>query len=52
MITIDSTAEIETVSWYDLWQAAVAVDGMCVRLGRGGRARFLGKCLWNAGERS
>lgn len=41
-ITIDTTAPDSQASWYDLWQAAVALDGMCVRAGRPGKARFLG----------
>lgn len=44
-ITIDTTAPDSEASWYDLWQAAVALDGMCVRAGRPGKARFLGECL-------
>ena len=42
-ITIDTTAPDDTASWYDLWQAAVALDGMCARGGRTGKARFLGE---------
>ena len=30
------------MSWYDLWQAAVALDGMCARSGKTGKSRFLG----------
>ncbi|KAL8846862.1 MAG: hypothetical protein Q9221_008061 [Calogaya cf. arnoldii] len=41
-ITIDTTAPEDTASWYDIWAAAVAVDGMCVRAGKTGRSRFLG----------
>ncbi|CAL8580484.1 hypothetical protein XPA_006205 [Xanthoria parietina] len=41
-ITIDTNVPVDTASWYEIWAAAVAVDGMCVRGGRTGRARFLG----------
>ena len=43
VISIDVTAPDDIASWYDLWQAAVALDGMCVRDGRVGKSRFLGK---------
>ena len=42
-ISIDITAPDDEASWYDLWQAAVALDGMCARVGRTGKARFLGR---------
>ena len=36
----------DRVSWHDLWEAAVAMDGMCVRGSmRGALAPFLGKML-------
>lgn len=44
-ITVDITAPEETASWYDIWQAAVALDGKCARFGGTGLARFLGKSL-------
>lgn len=44
-ITIDTTVPEDTASWYDLWAAAVALDGMCARNGRPGKARFLGENL-------
>lgn len=44
-ITIDTTAPDDTASWYDLWQAAVALDGMCARAGKAGKSRFLGECV-------
>ena len=30
-------------SWYEIWEAAVALDGMCVRGGKTGKASFLGE---------
>ena len=34
----------DRISWYELWEAAVAMDGMCVRSSmRGALAPFLGK---------
>ena len=42
-ITFDSTAPEDTASWYDLWAAAVALDGMCARGGKTGKSRFLGE---------
>lgn len=42
-ITIDTIAPDDKAEWYDLWQAAVALDGMCARGGRMGKARFLGE---------
>ena len=42
-ITIDITAPDDKASWYDLWQAAVALDGMCARKKRAGTSRLLGK---------
>ncbi|CAF9934844.1 MAG: hypothetical protein ALECFALPRED_006161 [Alectoria fallacina] len=41
-ITVDTTAPNDAASWYDLWQAVVALDGMCARGGRAGKSRFLG----------
>lgn len=41
--TVGVTASEETSSWYDIWQAAVALDGMCARSGKAGLANFLGK---------
>ena len=40
---IDIIAPDDKASWYDLWQAAVAIDGMCARQGRTGKSRFLGE---------
>ena len=42
-IHIDIIAPDDRAAWYDLWQAAVALDGMCARKGRTGKSRFLGK---------
>lgn len=46
-ITIDTTVPDSEASWYDLWQAAVALDGMCARAGKMGKARFLGQFLYS-----
>ena len=45
MITIDATVPDARATWYDLWQAAIAVDGMCAMRGMAGIAKFLGE-LW------
>ena len=29
--------------WYDIWEAVVAIDGMCARFGKGGTFYNLGK---------
>ena len=34
---------MENVSWYDIWEAAVAINGMCVRRGQTGKATDLGE---------
>ena len=34
---------MEKVSWYDIWEAAVAINGMCVRRGKTGNATDLGE---------
>lgn len=41
-VIIDATAPVETASWYSLWEAMVAIDGMCVRQGKMGSAYLLG----------
>lgn len=43
LLTIDTTGPVEYVSWYDIWAAAVAVNGMCVRIGKTGKAMGLGE---------
>ena len=40
---IDIVAPDDKASWYDLWEAAVTLDGMCARKGRTGKSRFLGE---------
>ena len=42
-IKIDIVAPEDSTSWYNIWGAAVALDGMCARGGRAGKVRFLGK---------
>lgn len=41
--SIDITAPDDKAPWYDLWQAAVALDGICARAGRTGKARLIGE---------
>ena len=43
ILVIDTTGPIENVSSYDIWAAAVAVTGMCIRTGKTGKATSLGK---------
>ena len=42
-IEIDTTLPMENVSWYDIWAAAVAINGMCIRSGKTGKATDLGE---------
>ena len=35
----------ELGSWYDLWATAIAIEGMCIRIGRNGKAVF-GESAW------
>lgn len=42
-LEVDTTGPVENVSWYDIWAAAVAVNGMCVRSGKTGKATGLGE---------
>ena len=42
-IHIDIIAPDDKAAGYDLWQAAVALDGLCARKGRTGKSRFLCK---------
>ena len=39
----DTTGPVESVSFFDIWAAAVAINGMCVRRGKTGKAIGLGK---------
>lgn len=43
LLEVDTTGPIEDVSWYDIWAAVVAVNGMCVREGKTGNATGLGE---------
>lgn len=43
LLEVDTTGPTEHVSWYDIWAAAVAVNGMCVRNGKTGKATRLGE---------
>lgn len=40
--TVGLTAPQDSACWHDVWQAAVALDGMCARKGQAGLAEFLG----------
>ena len=44
-ITVDtiSAGADDITSWYDLWEAAAALEGICARVGRRGIAYALGK---------
>ena len=42
-IEIDTTLPVENVSWYDIWAAAVAINGICIRSGKTGKATDLGE---------
>ena len=42
-IEIDTTLPTEKVSWYDIWAAAVAINGICIRSGKTGKATDLGE---------
>ena len=33
---------IDEISWYNLWAAGVAMNGMCARDQKAGQARYLG----------
>ena len=44
-VFIGITASVETASWYSLWEAMVAIEGMCVRRGKIGSAFLLGKLI-------
>lgn len=43
VLGVDTTGPVESVSWYDIWAAAVALTGMCVRRGKIGKATGLGE---------
>lgn len=43
VLEVDTTGPMDNVSWYDIWAAAVAVTGMCVRSGKTGKATGLGE---------
>ena len=43
LLEVDTTGAVEDVSWYDIWAAVVAVNGMCVRKGKTGKATGLGE---------
>ena len=50
--TTGSYETATTAAWYDSWQAAVALDGMCARGGQAGTARFLGEFTRQRGARN
>ena len=43
VLEVDTTGPLEKVSWYDIWAAVVAVNGICVRNGKTGKAVGLGE---------
>ena len=44
---MDIAAKIVDASpWYDIWEAAVAIYGICARVGMTGIARNLGESRW------
>lgn len=42
MAKIETLGPTDVSSWYEIWQAVVAVEGMCVRNGQVGTARDRG----------
>lgn len=58
VLEVDTTGPVEDVSWYDIWAAAVAVTGMCIRIGKTGKATDLGEngnlfiTMWSPGSSS
>lgn len=42
MAMIETLGPTDVSSWYDIWQAVIALDGMCVRNGQVGTARRRG----------
>lgn len=42
-IAIETTGPVDTASWYSIWEAVVALEGMCERAGKVGTAYALGK---------
>lgn len=44
VISIESTADSQRARWYDIWAAAIAIGGKCIRRGQTGIARGLGEC--------
>ena len=44
-LKIDTTGEVNSYSWYNLWAAAVGVKAMCMRFGKAGMMSNLGKPL-------
>lgn len=48
--TLDTIGKEDIATWYDIWAAVAAIDDMCMRFGRVGRAVEIGKwsrCLGN-----
>ena len=43
ILEVDTTGPVEIVSWYDIWAAVIAINGMCVRIGKTGKATGLGE---------
>ena len=43
LLQFDTPGPTEEVSWYDIWAAVVAINAMCIRKGKTGKATGLGK---------
>ena len=42
-LEVDTMGPVDKVSWYDIWAAVVAINGVCVRNGKTGKATSLGE---------
>ena len=43
VMTLDLNYDISRASWFDVWQAAVAVDTLCITQGQAGLAYHVGE---------
>ena len=43
VLQVDTSGPVDNVSWYDIWAAAVALTGICIRNGQTGKATDLGE---------
>ena len=44
IVTLDTIGREDIATWYEVWAAVMAVDDMCMRFGRVGKAMEIGKC--------